>query len=446
MLFMSRVVFVFTLLCCLTACSGSSSESSSEPSPIDPSPPEPEQNSHQDSKGWALIDVDAQGPYGERVFTVPAAQNWVNTGVYLREGEKAQIRATGTWRVISAIDQEHGPEGLEGSNERGCQSGQLVARIGLYYEDSKLTCIGSEGEITAHRAGILFVGGLVGNDLGETYESRRNARGSLTVTVASQSDTVPTVSAEMAGYYSYDQVRSGWVELRGDYTILTLPTATASQDKNRLQAVLKRFDDVYRNHQVLRGAQPQHGQPIRWFPDDSAPGWMLAGNPVRMDLALVGAQSSSRLTLATESSNGNWGFLHELGHDFNFINGDWQYAHSTLGIEAWPNIFSVYAQEQLNLPLRELNCPTKKAFYQATGRFSDLTNDVWLGLCFLLEFKDLYGWGFYQRFHTELNQSAFTGWEALYARFERAAGESVRPIFDAWKIPLAPSSPGEPEP
>lgn len=450
---MLRIVALFIALLALGACSGSgpsadangqapspSPNPAPNPPPTPPEPRPPEQASNQDAQGWVQVQVDAKGPYGEQRFELPAAQSWANTGLYLRTGQSAQISATGTWRVATDIALEHGPEGLDGSNERGCKVGQLVARIGLYYDDAQLSCIGAQGSITAHRDGIVFVGGLVSSDLGESYESRRNASGKLSVSVQSQGDTVPTVRPELASYYSYEQINSGWVELRSEHTIVTLPTATAMQDKAKLAAMLQRFDDIYQSHKDLRAAVPHHGQPIRWFADGGAPGWMLAGNPVRMDLALVDAQSSDRITLAAEPENGDWGFVHELGHDFNFINGDWQYAHSTAGIEAWPNIFSVYAQAQLNLPLRDLDCARKKAFYLAHGRFSDLQNDVWLGLCFLLEFKDQYGWDFYKRFHAELNRAPFIGWDALHMRFERAAGEPVRTIFETWKVPLSAAS------
>ena len=467
---MLKVLTLFVVLLALGACAGSDSGSGSEPNSSTPSPettpaptpeptpepnpnPEPEPNpeppaqtSNQDEQGWVQVQVDAKGPYGEQSFDLPAAQNWANTGLYLRTGQSAKISATGTWQVVT-IGFEHGPEGLDGSDERGCKIGQLVARIGLYYDDADLSCIGEQGSITAHRDGIVFVGGLVSNDLGETYESRRDASGKLRVTVQSQGNTVPTITRDLVNYFNYEQVNSGWVELRSEHTIITLPTATAIQDKNKLAAVLQRFDAIYQSHKNLRAAVPHHGQPIRWFPDSSAPGWMLAGNPVRMDLSLVDAQSNDRITLAAEPGNGDWGFAHELGHDFNFINGDWQYAHTTAGIEAWPNIFSVYVQEQLNLPLRDLDCANKKAFYLASGNFNDLQSDIWLSLCFLLEFKDQYGWDFYKRFHAELNQSAFTGWDALHTRFENAAGENVRTTFETWKIPLLPepSENGEPE-
>jgi glycosyltransferase involved in cell wall biosynthesis len=44
----------------------------------------------------------------ERNFTVHAAANWVNTGLYLRAGEQAEISAVGSWRVEGA---EVGPGG-----------------------------------------------------------------------------------------------------------------------------------------------------------------------------------------------------------------------------------------------------------------------------------------------------------------------------------------------
>jgi len=307
----------------------------------------------------------------------------------------------------------------------------------LYYKDPAITCIGREGTITAHEDGILYVGAVVSNDLGETYEARKDAVGSLMVSVASEGETVPTIDHDVAPYFDYSQVTSGWVEIRSAHNILTLPVATAQQDAAKLTQASQRLDDIYQQHKTLRGNTPYHGQPIRWFADTKdAPGWMLAGNPVRMDPALVAANSKDRITLAAEPGNNDWGFAHELGHNFNFSGGDWYYT-TFAGLEAWPNIFSLHAIEQLGLPARDVSdCESKKSSYLSKGAHENGLGGAWTGLCFLSELTEQYGWEIWQNFYQKFNPQPGHGWGFLRDRLSDAAGEDVTPIFNSWNIPL----------
>mgnify|MGYP000735597077 CR=1 FL=1 len=384
---------------------------------------------------WTSVDVLPTGNYGSYEFSVPAAQNWVNSGLFLRKGQSAQISGSGLWSVTGG--DLYDANGDLSEESRGCQLGELVARLGLYYKDPAITCIGRAGTIIAHEDGILYVGAVVSNDLGETYEARKNALGTLTVTIVSEGDVVPTIDYELAPYFNYSQVKSGWVEIRSQHNILTLPIATAIKDAAKLTLATQRLDDIYQQHESLRGKTPYHGQPIRWFADTKdAPGWMLAGNPVRMDPALVDVNSSSRITLAAELGNNDWGFAHELGHNFNFAGGDWYYTTYS-GLEAWPNIFSLHAIEQLGLPPRDISdCDQKKSEYLAKGVHENGLGGAWTGLCFLSEFTEQYGWHIWKNFYQTFNVQPSHGWGFLRDRLSEAAGEDVTPIFNDWNIPL----------
>ncbi len=378
---------------------------------------------------WTCVPVPPGGPYGSMTFEVPAAQNWVNTGLYLEAGQSATITERGAWMVNPDAGDpiDHGP----------CLVGDLVARIGLHYRDPALTCVQGETAFVAEADGILFLGGLPSNDLGETYESRFWAQGSKTVTVTSDGATVPTVEAIETATYAFDQVESPWVEIRGDHVLMTLPTATAQQDANDLQAAAARLDDIYVLEQELRGDVPQHGQRIRFFPDpDVTPlGYMLAGNPVRMQPVLVDATFSDRISQAGLSTIDLWGFAHELGHDFTFVGRLWWYQENSL--ESWPNLFSIYALENLGIPLhtQALACPGS-----APVAYDEW--DAWDGLCFLLQFQYEYDWAFYQQFFAELNATDPTvvpggplAWSFIHDRFEAIAGVDITPIFEAWSVP-----------
>lgn len=387
------------------------------------------------SSPWTFLTFDNMDEYGTQTFPVPAAQNWVNTGLYLEQGQSVSVVASGEWQVAKNTE-THGPNGTGNKIQRGCKVGSLVVRVGLYYQDEQLSCVGEQGTFVAPRSGIVFIGGIVSTDLGETYETRAQANGALSVTLISEGLKVPSIKASDAYFYNYDSVSSGWVEIIGEHTILTLPTEIAKEDSTEIEAAIARLDNIYKEQSNLRGKRPYHGQPIRWFADtEEAPGWMLAGNPIRLDPALVFANNNDRITRAAREGNGNWGFAHELGHVFNFAGGDWYYT-TFGGLEAWPNIFSVYTQQKLGLPQRNLDCANRKLTYLATGNSSDnISKDVWLSLCFFMELQEKFGWEFYTNFYAEFNAQPGHGWSFLRDRFSRAAGEDVNPIFDEWMLP-----------
>lgn len=379
---------------------------------------------------WTCVPVEPMGPYGTQTFDVPAAQNWVNTGLFLHAGEQATIDESGAW--------EMGPDTGITIDHGACVVGDLVARIGLNYKDPQLTCVAGAGVVfTADKDGVLFVGGLPSNDLGETYETRRFASGSKSVTVTSVGATVPTVESAEAATYPYGDVASGWVELRGDHTIVTMPTALVGPDAAVVGAALDRIDAFYELHEQLRGAVPQQGQRIRFIPDpDVVPlGYMLAGNPVRMDPILVDPTYANRISQAGMPGVDVWGFAHELGHDFTFVNGLWWYRENSL--ESWPNLFSMHALEALGLPQHDeiAACPGSAPVAYASW-------DAWDGLCFLLQFQYAYGWEFYASYFEQLNTtdpatvpSGPGAWTFVHDRFEAIAQTDITPTFVAWSVP-----------
>jgi hypothetical protein len=382
---------------------------------------------------WTYLGLAASpsAPYGTHTFAVPAAQNWVNSGLYLEKGQSVQISVTGQWTLVGGS--LHGPEGSGTEKERGCTIGMLTARMGLFYLDDTVGCIGKGGTYVAPKDGILFLGAMASTDLGETYETRKKAKGEVQVTLVSQGGITPTIKAESAANYDYAGVTSGWIEVLGKHTILTLPTTTAIQDAKTIKPAIDRIDAMYETHQKMRAKTPYFGQPIRWFADEAAPGYMLAGNPVRIKETLIYDDNKNRITRAALPDTDYWGYVHELGHVFNFAGGEWYYV-TFGGLEAWPNIFSNHAQEQLGLPAIDRNCKQMKTDYLASAG-KNIDDDPWWGLCFLMTFKDRYGWNFYYTFYKKFKAEPGSGWSFLRSRFSEAAGEDVNAIFDEWKLP-----------
>lgn len=377
---------------------------------------------------WTCVPVMAGAPYGERSFDVPAAQNWVNTGLYLKQGQTAEVRVdAGEWSLED-----------EGSTiaHADCLVGDLAARIGLHYEESQMTCIDGEASVTADKDGILFLGAVASTDLGESYETRLNASGKKTVTVTAAGDTVPTVLGSETATFAFEQVSSGWLEVWGKHVILTLPRARAQSDAAELDAAVQRLDRIYELHEELRGGVPMHGQRIRFFPDPSIEGigWMLAGNPVRMDMALV-TDPNETISRAAHEGHSDWGFAHELGHIFSWPNGFWQYEVDTL--ESWCNLFSLHALGALDLELHDsiADCNAQTTRTYVAGDW-----DPWDGLCFLMQFQYDYGWGVYESYFRSIarkDSGDMKGgaWHFVHDELEAASGEDVTPTFQAWGVP-----------
>lgn len=371
--------------------------------------------------------------YAPQSIEVPARQNWVNTGVFLTSGQTASVVVQGgSWTVARAgTSIDHGD----------CRIGDLVARIGLHYKDPNLTCVDGSATVTADKDGILFLGALTENDLGETYGSRLHASGSITVTVESSGQPVPTLQASEAASYPFGSVSSGWVEISGRHVILTLPTDIAAADAATILRATDRLDAIYELHERLRGAVPYDGQRLRFFPDGTQVGYMLAGNPVRMDTELVYGSDTQRISRAGESGTDVWGFAHEMGHAFSFPDGFWAYQQDSL--ESWPNVFTLHAFEALGLPpmadIADCNASSSGRYVRGEGEWS-----AWTGLCFLMQLQYRHGWGLYERFFAQLNANQTmpwkgdwetTGWHFVHDELERAAGRDVTPIFRAWNVP-----------
>jgi hypothetical protein len=396
------------------------------------------------------VDVPATGPYGTHEVKVPAASNWVQTGLFLRAGQEVTLTATGSWSIDGS--KFFGPAGNPGSIERGCPSNGLVARLGLHFEDPELYCIGDGATVVAPRDGIVYLASNFGTDLGECYGTRLDAAGSLDVTLTSTGDTVPTLAPSQLETYDFAAVTSGWVELRSDRTIVTIPAADALADRATAAASLDTLDAIYDTEAELRSAVPYRSQLVRFFPDkniEDIGAYMLAGNPIRTVPDIMSGAPDQRILRASEEPTDVWGFSHELGHTFTFPNGTWVYM--IVNLESWPNVFTLRALEQLNRthPNKEGYC-NGKAAYLASGVYDDVRTDPFLQLCFLMEFKEAYGWEFWTKFFVGMNattnndipydpNSDAATWGFVRDRFNDAAGEDTTSLFDTWRIPL-PSS------
>jgi hypothetical protein len=201
----------------------------------------------------------------------------------------------------------------------------------------------------------------------------------------------------------------------------------------------------------LADQTPYGGQPIRFVPDASIAdigAWMLSGNPIRIDPdAQADSGAGSHVLLAHDPGHSAWGFVHEMGHDFSFINGG-AYMIGGGPVEAWANVWSRYTLEQVGFPEADRAECDGVADYQASGVYSDFEEDAWIPLCMLMEIRDDHGgWDTYASFFAAYNalpdNAIPTGsdpiedrWGFVRDQLNAAAGSDITPILQAYHIPL----------
>jgi hypothetical protein len=408
--------------------------------PPDAGPPAPEPPYE------VVVDVAPDGPYGTHVVSVPARANWVLTGLYLRAGESATLAATGTWSARGATVGPEGDPGL-GDAQRGCPVGALAVRSGLRFEDT-IACLSEASRYVAPRDGIVYVGMIESTDLGEAYQERIDVDGMLEVTITSDGATVPSVRASELSSYPFARVASGWVELLAAHHRVVVPAAQVLADRGTAAASLATLDRIYEIERDLRSDAPFFGQRIRWFPDDTLAsiGYMLAGNPIRCVPELMTGNDRQRILRASEGPTDIWGFSHELGHVFSFVNGTWVYQINN--VESWPNVFTLRALRTLGRTTDQPNLDTYcdgRDGYLAGGAYETFRNDPFVQLCFLMEFEEAYGPTFYERFFEGMNGETnedvgYDGtdasvWRYVKERFDLAAGDDTEAIWSRWRVP-----------
>lgn len=382
-------------------------------------------------------DESEQADAATRVMTVKANAYWTSSGLYMHRGEKAQVEANGTWTMWKDVNPNVDANGDSSFGAfEGCAKGALVARIGLPYGGDR-QCIGTTGRITADRDGILYFGM---NDSGAALFHD----GVLTVAVQAPSPmlSAPTILAGASGSYDYCSVESKWAELLSPkYVTLTVPVALAAANAATLPETLTYYDAIYNQLSLVVGATPYGGGRIRFVPDFEVrqAGWMLAGNPILYDPKNLNAVSPSQAKVLDPFNSKSFEFVRAMAVGFSRSKGS-AYQAGENAVEAWGGLLAIIALEVAAsagslkaLPDLPQEPCAGRASYLAGGKADAFYADSWLQLCFLTEFKDRYGWEFYERFFKDLPAAGDPAWSDLFPVGLSPASSWLRllPLFDA---------------
>ncbi|MBW2454462.1 MAG: hypothetical protein JRI68_08125 [Deltaproteobacteria bacterium] len=331
----------------------------------------------------------------------------------------------------------HGPQGIEGTRD-GCPFGSLVANIGII-SGGTFHCLGQQGEMVAERDGILY--------LGPNDNMLDDNLGTVVASVTSNGRPSAQLACGAIGLQvQHHAQQSSWAELRGWYTILAVPTQQVLAQRHLADVAVATYDAWYASHRDLAGGVPYKGQAIRFVPSPGIGDYgasMFAGNPIRVDPGI-----GAKFLLVQDPRLEAWGYVHELGHDFNNINGG-RYMIGPGPGEAWANVFSLYTLRRFGHPDGQRpHCKEAREYLDEGKPYAELRHDAWISLCLLMELQQRHGWGMYERFfHTynRLDQTTVPGddsddmtrWTWLRDALSQAAGADVTPVLRKYRVPLA---------
>lgn len=396
-------------------------------------------------------------PYGTRTLQVPANITHFHTGLSVTAGQTVKVKASGTWNVFGT---DYGPEGDSAELIDGCPRGSLVGNFGLEWKGGAIDapqnniCIGADAELVAEKSGIFFLrASFVGG-----YEHVH--KGTLAVTIQSDAAQSPIIPAAQLPKWDLKFVSSDWVELRGAGVYLTVPIELAKKHQGTASAAVAAFDAWYAAEAELSGGKPYGGEPIRLYPDEgiSPFAYGLSGNPIRyVNHAMDSDPPAANILRASETGHSAWVWVHEMGHDFTFINAGWlTYMVGGGGVEGWANVPGIYALEKTGFPEGTGRRPHDRAEacadivpkYVASGGYAQFRDDPWLNLCLVLELVDTHGWKVIKTFLAWHNSrgpgelDAVYGsdeparWSWLRDRMNEFSGADTTPIFVKYKVPL----------
>ncbi|MBZ3879897.1 TRPM8 channel-associated factor 2 [Sciurus carolinensis] len=350
--------------------------------------------------------------------------SWVSTGLYLLEGQNAEI-----------------------SLSEAAASAGLKVQIGCHTDDLTKASKLSRAPVVTHQCcmdktqrsvsclwgGLLYVIVPKGSQLGPVSVTIKRA--------------VPAPYYKL-GKTSLEEWRScvqenlaPWGELATDNIILTVPTANlrALEDPAPL---LRLWDEMLQAVSRLAAQPFPFRRPERIVADvQISNGWMHSGYPIMCHLESV----KELIDETAMRSSGLWGPIHELGH--NQQRHGWEFPPHTT--EATCNLWSVYVHEMvLGIPRARAHpalspAEREKRIKAHLAKGAPLCDwNVWTALETYLQLQEAFGWepfiGLFAEYQTfsglpKDNASKMNLW---VKKFSEKVQKNLVPFFEAWGWPV----------
>ncbi|XP_006159648.1 TRPM8 channel-associated factor 2 [Tupaia chinensis] len=357
--------------------------------------------------------------------TNPGSEDsWVSTGLYLLEGQKAEI-----------------------SLSEAAASAGLKVQIGCHTDDLTSARKLSRAPVVTHqccmdqtrRSVSCLWGGLL-----YIIVPKGSRLGSVSVTIER---AVPAPYYQL-GKTSLEEWRhciqenlSSWGELATDNIILTVP-AVDLQALVDPRPLLHLWDEMMQAIARLAAQPFPFRRPERIVADvQISAGWMHSGYPIMCHLESV----QELINETSMRSKGLWGPIHELGH--NQQRSGWEFPPHTT--EATCNLWSVYVHETvLGIPRAcahpALSPPEREKRIQAyLAKGAPLSDwNVWTALETYLQLQEAFGWEPFTQLFAEYqtlsglpkdNASKMNLW---VKKFSEKVQKNLVPFFVAWGWPV----------
>lgn len=264
-------------------------------------------------------------------------------------------------------------------------------------------------------------------------------------------------------------LREKTVLLKGKHVGIEIMESRVA-DFTAKDGVIRWLDECYEAMQDLTGYTPYGGEMIIIKETPRHPVWAFSGNPILMNTQYLGR-------LIDEMNEGiiSFGWVHELGHDFDIpegLYGDW-YIWSGRVCEGMANFKLAYAYA--TIPSRDWRAqwlPDKEAAYQAPAdgvlldgkQFVDamllFEGDTYLPdhsrghevgntPSFMLRLAYVYGWDLFKKWYRTYKRFTELGLEPpsdeekislMAAILSEAAGVDLVPQFQRWRYPVTTES------
>ena len=233
-----------------------------------------------------------------------------------------------------------------------------------------------------------------------------------------------------------------WAELESSKIALSVE----SKDVRELDdpEALMRFWDQIADAMADFGAQPRTRlRAERYAADEQiSAGYMHSGYPIMTHL-----DASPWLASLEALQKGNWGLLHELGH--NHQRGEWTFDGTG---EVTNNVFALFVLDTVcqvksyeahnataNLDLRV------QKYLEDGASFDTWKQDPFLALAMYQQLAEGFGWDAFKRVFAEYRTAAQATLpknddekrDQWMVRFSRAVGKNLGPFFEAWRVPTS---------
>ncbi len=375
-----------------------------------------------------VINGDYEGIHGQYAYGNPQRWGMRSTGLYAPPGETIRI----------TLPDGFAPNGLGvllGAHLDDLSQKESPARDSVV--TVRVTLGDGATEVSNPHGGLIYI----------TVDAGAK-RGLVDVVIEGGIDAPLFVAGETPLEAWNQSIRTHpapWGELASSKIILTLPSDLLRTLKNP-DEVLAFWDRVLDADADLSGFSRDRARPERIVVDiEISAGWMHSGYPVMAPLST----GPDLLNLERLTTEGDWGFFHELGHNHQWM--DWTVPGTT---ETGCNLFTVYVYETVvgkhrNETHGAVSLEERTKRTRAYLADPDISRwSVWVALDMYLLLQDEFGWEAFtnvfteyrDKFATERPQDAQEKWDMFAVRFSREVGWDISPFLLSWDWPLSESA------